>query len=296
MKTPPIQQPRMIQRRHPRHAIVAAITGHLHDAWAVAIVGLLATVPLQAQNTSPRDLIVCDFNEPAGNPLPDTQTRYATQGIMPPEAYRGWNDNFLNGATDGSGRYVITRAPDGPSNIYLSLADMDAEAGPLYLETVIHSYHTDGAKAYERFNIGFAENNHATAPKIVAQFTLDRLDSDTVELYLLALGEGATKPKHPRAKLPTESKQPITIVVKYDPARQTYEGSFRFGDGPWQWLGEARTDRDRAAWYVRFRCTGRWNSSEEEHLAIDSIRLTRDDPRRTTATRGNAPTTPETAH
>lgn len=218
-------------------------------------------------------LIDVRFDEPAGTPLAEVKPRTLDDTPL------AFNDSPLNSGTDGRGGFVIQRPADGPQNSYINLEGLNAEAVSVYVTTVIREYRLAGTSTFERLNVGLADSNHPTRPRAVAQLVFDRNDDGDVELSLQAFGALAENPTE-KVVLPGRLDRPLTVVMKYDAARQLMEGSCRIGDGPWVWLGEGRPDRDRTAWYLRFRTTGNWNSKESERLVVDRIAVSRDDPRR----------------
>ncbi|MEM6391928.1 MAG: hypothetical protein AAF797_04075 [Planctomycetota bacterium] len=220
-----------------------------------------------------KPLIDVAFDDPAGTPLAEVELK--TSAETPAE----FNDSPLNSATDGRGGFVVRRPADGPQNSYINLEGFNIEAAPVYVTTVIRAYHLAGTSTFERLNVGLADSNHPSRPRAVAQFVFDRNDDGDVELNLQAFGALAENPEQ-KVVLPGRLDQPLTVVMKYDAARQVMEGSCRVGDGPWVWLGEGRTDRNRTAWYLRFRATGNWSSTDAERLVVDRILVSRDDPRR----------------
>ncbi|MEM6551698.1 MAG: hypothetical protein AAF750_06195 [Planctomycetota bacterium] len=224
-------------------------------------------------DTAGTALIDIGFDDPAGASL--TQVQLTTTG----DTAVAFNASPLNTTTDGRGALVLRRPPDGAQNSYISLEGFNTESAPVYVTTVIREYDLAGTSTFERLNVGLADSNHPTRPRALAQFVFDRNDDGDVDLSLLAMGDGAVNPAD-KVVLPGRLDQPLTVVVKYDAARQVMEGSCRVGDGPWVWLGEGRTDRNRTAWYLRFRATGNWNSTDAERLAVDRIVVSRDDPRR----------------
>jgi len=235
---------------------------------SVLIASLAVLAPIHAAT-----LYEWNFDDPSGTPL--------SQAASTGEIEAQWHLDFDDTETNGSGQLVVRRSPDGRANAFVTI-DSAAESAikdQIWMLVEIDGWNFSGKSAAETMRLGVAHITDEERPHVLAQLTLERTDANQVSVSAESFGEGsASMPALPI--FGKEQSEPVTFVLHINKEADTFTLHYQIGEGPYLYLGNGATSREREIRFLRLGFSGYFNASQER-FAINRIAFLNQDPKGT---------------
>lgn len=209
------------------------------------------------------------FDDPAGMGLNHTRNEI--------EPFVFWTQPLADSETIGEGIFRIQRNGSGQNSRF----DIggETENTPVYLVADLAGWdlsHTSGQNPQLRFS--FMNGLAADTPgETTAEMRLNRTSGGQITLQARADGAGA-ETSAAQITFPSVQRQPVRLVLGYNPVANSYQVQYQIGTGPWQLFYTGSTSPQRSGPSIRMYVLGDFNGNGQSFLDIDRVHVTASAP------------------